>query len=268
MHTARLFILLTLTTTIIGCGEFRKLQKSGDWKTKYDAALVYYDQKDYHRAEVLLSEIRPIIRGTAEAELAEFKLAYCYYYQQQYLLSAHHFQEFIRVYGRSEYLIEAQYRNAHSLYLQSPDYPLDQAVTYEAIDAMQNFIEQYPDSDYAQEADASIDQMQLKLEKKAFEQCKLYYRVKRYKAALVNYGNFQNDYPGSMFQEAIADLEIKTHYDFAKVSIYSKQEERYQSAINAYLAFVDKYPESEFLKDLEKIYAESIEEITKFAHQK
>lgn len=265
MKVVRLIILLFAATLIVSCSKFRKIQKSGDWKVKYDAAIEYYEDEDYHRATILFEDILPIIRGTAEAELGNFYLAYCYYNQKQYILSAHHFQEFVTIYGRSEYVMEASYMHAHSLYLQSPDYQLDQTTTYEAVAAMQNFINRYSSSEYAPEADRIIDAMQQKLEKKAFEQCRLYFKLKRYTSALTIYDNFKVDFPDSKYQEEVAFMKIETSFDYARESIPSKQEERYRNVTEYYLEFLDKYPNSKFLKDAEKIYGDSIEEITKFA---
>ncbi len=265
MREIRILFLLIIAVSVVGCSKFRKIQKSGDWKVKYEAALEYYENEDYHRTIILLEDILPIIRGTEEAELGNFYLAYSYFHQKQYILSAHHFEEFVRIYGRSEYVMEASYMHAYSLYLQSPDYQLDQTVTYEAVAAMQKFINNYPTSEYAVEADKIIDDMQQKLEKKAYEQCKLYYKLRRYKSALVVYDNFSKDFPDSDYNEEVYYLEIETSHDYAKASIRKRQEERYRNTINFYLAFLDKYPNSKFLKDAEKIYAKSIEEITKFA---
>ncbi|WP_420575810.1 outer membrane protein assembly factor BamD [Ekhidna sp.] len=271
MREIRILILLVVAVGMLGSCKFRKIQKSGDWKVKYEAALAYYEEEDYHRTIILLEDILPIIRGTEEAELGNFYLAYSYYYQKQYILSAHHFQEFVKIYGRSEYVMEAEYMHAYSLYLQSPDYQLDQTVTYEAVAAMQNFINKYPASDYAPEADRIIDDMQVKLEKKAYEQCRLYYKLRElrgYKAPLVVFDNFADDFPDSKYNEEVSYLRIETAYDYAEASIPSKQKERYQAAIDHYLEFIDKYPNSEYLKDAEKIYGKSIEEITKFADSK
>lgn len=268
MREIRILILFIIAVAALGSCKFRKIQKSGDWKVKYEAALQYYEEEDYHRTILLLEDILPIIRGTEEAELGNFYLAYSYYYQKQYILSAHHFQEFVKIYGRSDYVMEAAYMHAYSLYLQSPDYQLDQTVTYEAVAAMQNFINKYPASEYAPDADRIIDDMQEKLEKKAYEQCKLYYKLRRYKSALVVYDNFADDFPDSEYNEEIAYLRIETSFDYAEESIFSKQKERYQNAIDHYLEFIDKYPNSEYIKDAEKIYAKSIEEITKFAGSK
>ncbi|MEP1094750.1 MAG: outer membrane protein assembly factor BamD [Cyclobacteriaceae bacterium] len=268
MRGTRLSIFFILTLTLFGCSKFRKIQKSPDWKVKYEAALQYYEDEKYNKTTVLLEEILPIIRGTAEAELGNFYFAYAYYNQKQYILSAHHFQEFVTIYGRSEYVLEASYMHAYSLYLQSPEYQLDQTSTYEAIAAMQNFINKYPTSEYASDADKVIDELQVKLETKAYNTAKLYHKLRRYKSALVAFKNFRSDYPDSDFNEEIFYLNIETSFDLAEASIATRQEERYKSTIAFYEEFIDKYPSSEFIKEAEKIYAKSIEEITKFAGSK
>ena len=110
--------------------------------------------------------------------------------------------------------------------------------------------------------------MQRKLERKAFEQCKLYYKLRWYKSSLVIYDNFEKDFPDSKYRENVAYLRIETSFELAEQSIRSVQEERYKTTVDHYLAYVDKYPESKFLKEAEKFYAKSITEITKFATSK
>ncbi len=250
------------------CSKFRKIQKSTDWKVKYEAALKYYEKKDYYRASVLIEEILPIIRGTEEAELANYYFAYCHYYQKQYILAAHYFKLFTEVYGRSSYVMEAAYMHAYSTYLQSPLPNLDQTPTYEALTALQNFINKYPYSEFATKADALVDELQVKLEVKAYENSKLYYKLRRYKATLVTIDNFTYDYPDSRYVEELSYLGIETIYLLAKQSIPSKQEERYRETVTRYTTFIDRYPNSKYLKEAEKFYADSMEQLTIFADQK
>ncbi|WP_258104769.1 outer membrane protein assembly factor BamD [Marinoscillum sp. MHG1-6] len=263
----RLFPLLLLMILIASCSKFRKIQKSGDWKLKYEAALKYYEEEDYYRAGILFEEILPIIRGTEEAEKANFLFAYTYFYQRQYILSAHQFKQFTRVYGRSEYVMEAAYMYANSLYLQSPAPSLDQTSTYEALAALQGFLNKYPYSEYSEQADAQVQDLQIKLEKKAYDNAKLYHKLRNYKSAIVAFDNFRLDYPDSKYQEEISFLAIESIYELAKVSIRSKQEERFQDTINKYENFVDRYPNSKYLQDAEKYYEDSIKELRRFADQ-
>lgn len=264
---AKNIALITLLLASVACTKFRKIQKSSDWKVKYEAALKYYDEKDYFRSNTLLEEILPIIRGTEEAEYANFIYAYTYYYQKQYILSAHYFNLFTEVYGRSEYVEEAAFMNAKSLYLQSPEPTLDQTSTYEALTALQQFLNKYPYSKYAEEADAKIHELQVKLETKAYQNARLYYKLRRYKAALIAFDNFQYDYPDSKYNEEIAFLAIETAHELASVSIRSKQEERYKNTVELYQKFVDRYPDSKYIKEAEKFFEDSIKQLTTFADQ-
>ncbi len=264
---SRIFILVLLALTIASCSKFRKIQKSPDWRLKYDAALEYYKNEKYYKSTTLLEEILPIIRGTKEAELGNYLFAYGYYHQKQYILSAHHFKEFVRTYGRSEYAMEADYMHALSLYLQSPEYNLDQTTTYEAVEALQFYIDRYPASERIFSADSMIDILQVKLETKAYNNAKLYYKIKRYKAALVVFENFHKDFPDSDYNEEVYYMGIETAYDYAKVSITEKQEERFRATITKYENFLDKYPNSTYLKAAEQFFMKSREELAKFADQ-
>jgi outer membrane protein assembly factor BamD len=266
-YIIKVFSLVILIITVSSCTKFKKIQKSADWKVKYEAALAYYEEEDYFRSGTLFEEILPIIRGTKEAELANFYYAYTYFYQRQYILSSHYFSLFSDVYGRSEYLMEAIYMNAYSLYLQSPEPSLDQTSTYEAIASLQNFLNKYPQSEFSVKADDLIDELQVKLEKKAYENAKLYYKLRRYKAALVALDNFQYDFPDSKFNVEIGFLAIETSFDLASSSIFKVQEKRFRKTIDLYQKYIDKHPDSEYIKKAEKYYADSVEQLAIFADQ-
>jgi outer membrane protein assembly factor BamD len=265
MSKNHLFIALIITLIGIssGCGEFRKIQKNPDWKVKFAGAMQYYEEKEYYKASVLFEEIIPIIRGSEESEKAQFFQAYAAYYQKQYVMSSHHFRRFYETYNRSEYAQEALYMHAYSLYLQSPAPNLDQSSSFEAISALQTFINRYPTSEYTAKATQIIDDMQFKLETKAFENAKQYYKLERFKAAIVSFENFQRDYPDARYQEEVAFLLVKSEYLLAKQSFKRLQKERYKETIDYYQAFVDSYPQSEFLKEAEGIYSIVLEEYSK-----
>ncbi len=262
---------LLILVSISSCTKFRKLLKKGDWKSKYEAAIKYYENQDYYRASLLFEDILPIIRGTEEAELGNFYFAYCHYYQKQYILSAHYFKTFFEVYARSDYAMEAYFMHGFSLYKQSPKYNLDQTSTYEAIAALQTFINKYPYSEYAPQSDDLIDELQVKLERKAYDNAMLFYKIKGIKGfrpAIVTFENFQKNYPDSKFNEEIAYLMVETQYNYAKQSVYAKQEERYRETIEKYEYMLERFPESQYLSPAGELYQKSIEELAKFADQK
>ena len=250
-------ILLVL---ILGfsCSKFRKYEKSQDWRVKYEAGLNYYAKKDYYRASVLFEQILPIVRGLPEGEKVQFYLAYCQYHDKLYLLASEQFRTFYETYGRSALAEEARYMHAYSLYAASPHWNLDQTSSMEAQAAMQEYLNRYPNSKFRDQALNVITDSQVKLEKKGFENARQYYKTRQYKAAIVALNNFQNNFPDSEFKEEAAYLVIDAAYRLAEQSIRSKQAERYKAVVEHYKEFLDTYPESKYLRDAEKLYAESL----------
>ncbi|WP_236587478.1 outer membrane protein assembly factor BamD [Marivirga aurantiaca] len=271
MHNLRNYILFLaiLGMGLSSCSDFRKIQKSDDWEKKYDAAIQYFEQEEYYKSSVLLEQILPIIKGSAKAEKANFLYAYTYYHEQSYLLASHYFKTFYDTYGRSDLAEEARFMYGYSLYMDSPRYNLEQTSSKQAIVALQGFINRFPQSEFVPKATQALDDLQVKLEKKAYEKAFLYYKLKKFqtgeylKAALVAFDNFQDDYPDSKYVEEIRYLEIEAMYKLAEVSIASKKKERYTEAIRFYQDFIETYENSEFLKKAEKIYESSLNEIRK-----
>jgi len=268
MRSGALFIkyfivLFAVLLCLSGCSKFNRMLKSNDWKEKYQAALDYYNEKDYYRATVLFEDVLPIIRGTSEGEKAQFYHAYCYYYRDQFILSASYFKTFYDTYNRGNYAVEAYFMYAKSLYMQSPIINLDQTSTREAMANMQLFINRYPTSPLRQEATDLIDEMQKKLEKKGFDGAYIYYRMRRFRAAAIAFDNFSKDFPDSDYVEEALFLQLKCEYRYAQESIASKQKERFLTVVDYYDAFVDKYATSKFLPEAQDIYESSLDKISK-----
>lgn len=262
---AYIVILLSLVTLAFSsscASKFRKIQKSADWEVKYNAAVEYFENEDFYKASMLFEEVIPIMIGRPEAEKAQFLFAYSHYHQGNRLLSAHYFKSFFDTYRRSKHAEEALYMHAFSLFRESPKYDLDQTSTIEAINAMQNFINIYPYSEYKNQANEIIDQLQLKLEKKAFEKARQYYKLENLKAAVVAFENFQQLYPDSHFNEEASYYKVDAQYRYASRSIIPRQQERYGETIKYYQEFIDNYPESKYIRDAEKIYEDTLEALS------
>ena len=257
-------LLIFILLVGVSCSKFRKIEKSEDWRVKYEGGLNYYSKKDYYRASVLFEQILPIVRGLPEGEKVQFYLAYCQYYDKLYLLSAEQFKTFYETYGRSPLAEEARFMFAYSLFQSSPGANLDQTSSINAMGAMQEFLNRYPSSKFRDKAIEIIFTTQEKLEKKGFENAHQYYKMRQYKAAIVALNNFKSNFPDSKYLEEAYYLVIDAEYRLAEQSIYSKQAERYKAVIEHYKEFLDKYPNSKFLKDAEDIYAKSLGKVKSF----
>lgn len=263
----RTVAILTLIISSVSCSEFRKIQKSDGWEGKYEAALKYYEDEDYYRAIALFEEVIPLIKGKEEGEKAEFYYAYSHYYDKLYLLSSHYFKSFYETYSRSDFALESQYMYAYSLYKDSPVFNLDQASTKEAINAMQAFINKYSDSEFASNATEIIDELQVKLETKAYFNVKQYYKLSVFKSALIAFDNFSKDYPDSEYNEELQFLDVEVRHKLAEQSISSVQDERYREVITAYEEFIDAYPESSYAREAERLFINSRDQLARFKKQ-
>jgi outer membrane protein assembly factor BamD len=248
---------------LANCSKFRAVERSEDWRVKYDAALSYYEKKDYYHSSILFEQIQPIVRGLPEGEKVEFYLGYCRYYEKTYLLASNQFKTFYETYGRSQLAIEARFMYAYSLYISSPDFNLDQKSSVEAMAAMQNFLNMYPSSTFQEKAVGVIANCQEKLERKGFEDVTLYLKLKQYKAAIVAMDSFRKNFPDSHYIEELLYKKIIAQHALADQSISTKQLERYNSTLESYRELVDSYPNSTFLKQAEKLYSDSLEKANK-----
>ncbi len=252
-------LLLVFTVVMASCSKFQKLQKSTDIDKKYEAALAYYDKKDYYKANLLLEELIPLLRGRAEGEKAQLLYAYTHFYQRDMTMSSFYFKNFFETFPRSEQAEEAMYMYVFSLYEDSPKYNLDQTNTYTALSALQTFLNVYPNTAYREEINTIEAELTAKLEHKAYENAKLYYKLSQasiiyHKSALIAFDTFKANFPQSPRNEEIAYLKIETEYNLAKVSTEDKKKERYAKTIEYYENFIDRYPNSKYQRSAENLY--------------
>ena len=69
--------------------------------------------------------------------------------------------------------------------------------------------------------------------------------------------NFKKDFPDSYLQEEASYLAILAQYKVAQNSYIGKQEERYQKTSELYQKYLEKYPTGTFLKEAEKIFVQT-----------
>ena len=264
MPISRLLVLFLFVTSLLlgSCtSSYQRLLKSPDVNKKYEAAVQYYEKGDFFRAGTLLEDLIPLLKGRPEAEKAQFYFANTNYKQRNYVLSAFYFKTFTDTYPNSEYAQEASYLHAKSLFLDSPGYELDQTNTVSALESIQDFLNRYPDSKFRAETEGMSQELQKKLDSKAFESARLYYQLRYNQAAVVALTNFQLNYPASSYIEQAAFLRVSAQFAWAQESVENKQRERFLEVVSFYQQFVDTYPQSKNLKAALVMYDTSQREI-------
>ncbi|MBI4929756.1 MAG: outer membrane protein assembly factor BamD [Bacteroidetes bacterium] len=259
---ASCFLLLS------SCSDYNRLLKSTDYNKKYDAAIKYYENKEYTKALALLEELVSVYRGTNKAEKIMYDYAYATYSTGDYLLAGYHFNNFVKTFSTSDKAEECAFMYAYCYYLESPKYSLDQTDTKNAIKELQFFINKYPDSKRKDECNELITKLRAKLEQKYYEISKKYFFIDDYKASIVSFENVLKDYPDTKYREEIMYLIVKANYAYASKSIESKKAERLKSTVTAYNKFTSYYPDnSKYEKETEGYFLNAKKQLENFPKQ-
>ncbi|THD68052.1 outer membrane protein assembly factor BamD [Robertkochia marina] len=253
------------TVLLSSCSEYQKVLKEDDVKKKYEMAEKLYSEGDYTRAIRLFDQIVPNYIGKPQGERIIYFYADSYYQKEQYYQSAYQFERFAKSYPRSEKVEQAAFLGAKSEYLTSPKYSLDQAETKEAIERLQVYINSYPESEKLEEANAMVQDLRRKLDKKSFEIAKQYNTISDYFASIKSFELFLKDNPGSEYREDALFYKFTAEYNLAMNSIYSKREERLNNAIETYNVLLEDYAEGQYREDAEDMLTDINKELEQFS---
>lgn len=244
-------VLLLLGAT--GCNPYEKVLKSNDVNYKLTKANEYYDAKKYQQANELYQQMLPVLKGTKSFEPLVWRYAWSFYNLKDYLSASYWFKNFVDYFPSSKEAEEAEFMHALALYKESPKTSLEQTNTIKAMEALQAYINKYPTSKRASEANAYMDEGRAKLEAKDASAADLYFKIGQFRAASVAYRNLLRTYPESERADFYQYMIVRSLYLYARESITEKQEERYANTVSAYREMADLYPKSTYLADAQRI---------------
>ncbi len=248
-------IAIVFVLLLSSCSDYNKIVKSTDYEFKYKKSLEYYEAGEFVRSSTLLKELLNIYRGTSRADKVYYYYAKSQFGMKDNMMAGHYFKTLVKEFPRSEYAEESQFMVGYCFYLDSPSARLDQQVSQNAIDALQLFINLYPKSARVEEANRLIIELRDKLVYKSYLSGKLYFDLKNYKAAVVALSSSLKDFPDTKYREELMYMLVKAKYLLAVNSVDEKKRERLSSALDEYFTFVDEYPESKHLKEVERYHS-------------
>ncbi len=245
------------------CSHFEKVRKSSDVNYKLTKANEYFDKKEYTHAYELYKDLMPIMKSTRNFEALYYKYAYTLYYQKAYIDASYNFKNFTEYFPTSKDAEECEFMSAVCLYKYAPKYTLDQTNSIKALEALQGYVNRYPNSKRVAEAMVYIEASHKKLENKEADAAKLYFNISQYKAATVAYKSVLRNYPESANGDLYQFMIMKAMFKYAKASVPEKQEERFANAISAYRELKDNYPKSKYLAEAEQLNTEANNNVKK-----
>jgi len=250
--------LLLIVLTLIGCSNYQKALKSEDKEVKVRVADSLIAAEKYGKAINLLEQVVPAYRGTDSAATVALKYANSLYNDGRYPESSYQFETYRKSYVTDANREYATYMIGKSLYEMAPIYSKDQDPTTRALAKFQDYINLYPNGEYLPEANKLVDEMQFKLDKKAYEIAKNYHKRAPfsrggYTSAIASFENFIIDHPGSEFQDDAAFYLLDSQYSYAIKSLSSLIPERLAIAKDYYNTFAARFPKSEYKEQADEL---------------
>ncbi len=242
-----------LTTLFSACSDYNKIVRGDDYQLKFQRANELYESKKYDRCIVLYEQIYQHTPKTGEGELAYYRIAKSYFESEDYYMSGYYFGAFIQRFPFSAKTEESYFYMALSNVKNSPQFMLDQTETMQAITSVQSFIDRYPGSKLVDTCNVIIDQLRFKIERKDYEQVKLYARTDNFRSAVTAAEIFLENYSRSKFCEEVNYILVKNSYLLAINSIPAKKMERLEQTTERINNFAILYKNSKYLKELDAL---------------
>jgi len=243
----RFLYLMATIGLFAGCGGY-KIKPDTTAEDRLTLAKRMFGNKDYQDAQNQFKILTLNYPGATFVDEAQFYLAESHFALKEYIIASDEYKRLARLYPKSQYLDDALYKIAMSDFKLSPKPALDQKYTVSAMENFQRFIEDFPNSELAAEAEKNLNVCRAKLAEKDFNAGELYRKLDDTHAALVYYNSV-----------------LERYYDtrFAHDALYWKGEclytlKRRDEALQAFHELLAKYPKSKYrertserLKDIE-----------------
>lgn len=234
--------------------QYEMLLNSNDADLKYEAAFDYYNEGKYSKAGSLFESLSVLTNGTERDDTVRFYWGLSNYKFKDYYTAETNFANFLESYPRSPFASEARYLRLDCLYRSTLRYELDQTPTYKAITEISEYMIEFPQTPHMAACRDMLTELNERLDKKAYEAAKLYYKMEDYKASRVAFRNVLKDDSENIYREDILYYIAMSSFKYADMSIPEKQKERYLTFVDDYLNFIGEIPESHYRKELDNVY--------------
>lgn len=259
-HIKTLTALALLLIAAASCkSQYDILLESHDVNAKYKAAFDLFNEGKYTKSATLFESLALLTNGTPKDDTVQYYWALSNYSNKDYYTAQANFDHFLANYPLSPFAENAKFFRIDCLYKATLRYELDQTPSYTAITAISQYLLDYPEGANAEVCHHMLQDLGERLDKKAYENAKLYYKMEDYKASRVALKNVLKDDADNIYREDILYYAAMSSYKYAEMSIKEKQKERFLVFIDDYFNFIGEYPESSYRRELDRLYEKARE---------
>ena len=250
-----LIVAAAVAAVLSSCkSQYEMLLNSNDADLKYEAAFNYYNEGKYSKAGSLFESLSVLTNGTQRDDTVRFYWGLSNYKFKDYYTAETNFANFLETYPRSPFASEARYLRLDCLYRSTLRWELDQTPTYKAMTEISEYMIEFPKTPHMQTCRDMLQELNDRLDKKAYEAAKLYYKMENYKSSRIAFRNVLKDDADNIYREDILYYIAMSSYKYANMSVPEKQKERYLTFVDDYLNFIGEIPQSRYRKELDNVY--------------
>ncbi len=235
-------IIITSLLTIYSCSFFDKEILPDSPKEFLKEGINALKLGQTLRGRKLFSQLIEDYPDSKERTHALLLLARSYYSYEEYEEAKVKFQKFIQLYPRHKNIDRAYFFKAMSDFKRVDLATRDQTSTKEARKGFQDLIDQFPKSQYVEQAKQKKDACDFKLAKHVLEVGKFYFRTGAYLSAISRFKSLMNNHSKQKFFDEAAFLLAESHY----------HEQSLKQAFLLYKNFLSDYPRSSFSLEAKK----------------
>ena len=234
--------------------EYQTLLEGYDEDAKFAAAFDYFNQGKFSKAAQLFESLSVTTNGTERDDTIQFYWGLSNYRYKDFYTAETNFKDFIEKYPRSPFAEEAGYLRIDCLYNSSLRYELDQSSSVQTISAIGEYLTNYPQTQHLDACRDILMDLGERMDRKAYEGAKLYYKMEDYLASRIALKNVLKDDADNKFREEILYYAAKSSYKYAQLSVPEKQRERYLTFVDDYLNFVGEFESSVYRREMDVLY--------------
>jgi len=244
--------------------EFNKVYKTADNDYKYEYAKQCFAMGKFQQASSLLQDVVMLQKGRDNAQESLYLLGMSQYCNKDFESASATFKKYYSSYPKGTFAEQASFYVGQSLFRGAPEPRLDQTPTIGAINAYQQFLDLFPDSELRPLAQERMFILQDNLVQKEYLSAQLYYNLggyfgninanteSNYEACIITAQNALKTYPYSNIREKFSVLIMKSKFYLAENSSEERRLERYRDAEDECYGFLNEYPESKECATAEK----------------
>ena len=234
--------------------QFELVLDGNDVDKKYEWAFDMFNQGKYNKAAQLFENLSISTSGTERDDTVQYYWGLSNYRFKDFYTAETNFQNFTEKFPRSPFTEEASFLRVDCLYKQTLRYELDQAPSTKCIAAIGEYLTEFPLSQHLEACQSMLDDLSQRLDQKAYENAKLYYKMEDYQAARVALKNVLKDDAENRYREQILYYTAMSSYKYAQLSVADKQRDRYLAFTDDYLNFAGEYPDSKYKREMDTLY--------------